>query len=177
MYWKTVHRHCSEIQWKWPAQYRPSYLAGLFNEAKKAASEKAEPKRYKGSCAEVMTAMPLLVHFIESLQDRNPNALAPLAPAIRSLTALNKVVRELFRPYSVPVTGASSADEVETLIVAHFDAHVDAYGEGFVKPKVHHGTHLPEQWRRLARVLVKDGVAIWMNCLVHERKHQSAKRS
>ena len=172
MYWKELHRYAKEIPWTWPRAYKPAYLNGLFKDSKKDASEKANPCKYKGSCSEVLAAMPIITHFAEAVLAGRNQALDLF---IDSFGKLHRVIRMLFRCFSVPLEGASTIDDVEAAILAYFIAHVAAYGDDFVKPKLHHATHIAEQARRLAAKLVKDGQAIWMNCLVHERKHQTAK--
>ena len=171
--WKDVQRYVDEVGWTWPGAYRSAYRGGLFCEAKRKASNAADPPRYKGSCSEVLTALPLLTHFAETMLCEHAARMVSMEPPIRCLTALQKVVRALFRAHSVPSADDPSANEVRALILAHFRRFTATYDSSNVKPKQHHATHIAEQGKRLAG---HDGAQrTWMNCLVHERKHKTAK--
>ena len=54
------------------------------------------------------------------------------------------------------------------LLQAHLAAHRQAYGDEYIKPKHHFGFH---------NVLAGDNDKVWLDCFVHERKHQIVKDS
>ena len=59
-------------------------------------------------------------------------------------------------------------DLLEELINRHHELFVELYPPQAVKPKWHHMLHLPEQYRRLGKII---------SCFVTERKHKIVKRA
>ena len=157
--YKTVQQF-AEADWTWPKSRQKPNIASVFNEIREKASLKDQS--FKAGAAEVLTILPLLRRFVEV-------AVAPtgqLHKEVASFLCMCRVV-DLMQAVKRDCS-ESNVRLLNAEVDSAFRLHVEAYGCGLVKPKHHYMLHLTKQAE-------SDG--IYLDCFVHERKHQVIKHS
>ena len=136
------------------------WFAQIQNKKAKKVCISIRDNQLKGMASDVLTAMPILYHFVcTCLQDWDEDK-------VESFKALYAVVAQLQR---IKVSGDCSKDatgKLARLIALHGRLFKKAYGTTAVKPKHHYAFHLPQQF-------YLDGV--YVDCFAMERMHALMK--
>jgi len=155
-------RGFAKTDWHIPRERRKS-MAHVFNDKHETSTKK--DKTFKGSASEMLVVLYMLRHFVLTV------VLVATAPSreVDSFLALCKVV-DLMQRAKARCTPAV-LDRLESAVAAFRRAHELAYGaeeEGLTKPKHHYMFHMASAARE---------IRFWLDCFVHERKHQIIKAS
>jgi hypothetical protein len=114
----------------------------------------------KGMASDVLTAMPILHHFVcNFLQDWDDDK-------VESFKALFTVTAQLQTIKFSGICSAAETRKLADLIAKHCELFKKAYGSHSVRPKHHYAFHLPDQY-------LADGV--YIDCFAMERHHQVCK--
>lgn len=136
------------------------WFAQIQNKKAKKVCISIRDNQLKGMASDVLTAMPILYHFVcTCLQDWDEDK-------VESFKALYAVVAQLQR---IKVSGDCSRDatgKLARLVARHCSLFKIAYGTQAVKPKHHYAFHLPQQF-------YLDGV--YVDCFAMERLHALMK--
>lgn len=146
-----------KASWTFPRNFREKGAAihQVFN----ASRERASTETFKASASELLTVLPLLVHFADT-------CILPsgkLAAEVESL----KLVGDMVAILQAGKAGDPDHESLKRVVHQHFQGFMRVYGEEQVKPKHHYTLHLASQLERDNMTL--DAFAL-------ERKHQSVKR-
>jgi hypothetical protein len=135
-------------------------LSDIFNESRESASRSAG--LFKGGASEVLAVYPLIRYFLEVViipQGLLPNEVASFLACCRVLDSMDLVKKN---------GGAGALAELKREVSSCLSLHVVAYGSAYIRPKHHYMMHMTRQ-------VEEDG--IWLDCFVHERKHQVIKEA
>jgi hypothetical protein len=146
--------------WSFPRSRHHGKLSDIFNESRESAGRSAE--LFKGGASEVLAVYPLLRYFLEVVII--PGGLLP--NEVASFLATCKVLD--FMDLVKKGGGAGALAELKREISSCLSLHVVAYGSAYIRPKHHYMMHMTRQ-------VEEDG--IWLDCFVHERKHQVIKEA
>ena len=142
-----------DASWQWPfqVQHIGKRCSRLFSEKRKRACQTG----WKSTCTELLTVMPLVLHFLESvvattmLLGAEIECFRKLCHAIDCIQALKH--------------GDLAFERCSIAIESSFNAFVAVYGESRLIPKFHYSLHDAAQYLRDSLVL---------DTLTVERKHQ-----
>ena len=146
-----------KADWTWPQQLKSSgkSIANVFNKVR----ERASHDHWKSGASELLTVIPLVRHFAESIVlVRHPQ----LHLHVKSLLSCFKVIDMLQDAKG----GPCNSDALSRAVKHHLDLHKSCYGEKEWKPKMHYALHIPSQ-------ILRDNMLF--DCFVVERSHQVPK--
>jgi hypothetical protein len=149
-----------DASWLFPRSRHHGRLSDIFNESRESASRSAG--MFKGGASEVLAVYPLIRYFLEVViipQGLLPNEVASFLACCRVLDFMDHVKKN---------GGAGAVAELKREVSSCLSLHVVAYGSDYIKPKHHYMMHMTRQ--------VEED-SIWLDCFVHERKHQVIKEA
>lgn len=152
--YSTMKEFCNAA---WTSPGTRKTLSEAFSDGREAASKKDE--MFKGSASEILSVYPLVRRFLETLvpSDAIPkqkSSFFAMCAVLDSMQACKVAFDE----------GLPVAMRLE--IRNFFRLHLEAYGRRHIRPKHHYMFHMLRQ-------PTED--KIWLDCFVHERKHQLTK--
>ena len=139
----------------------PGKVGDVFSEVRETSSLAAQT--FKAGASEALSACLLIRYFLEITI--MPRGLIPAE--IASFLAVCRVL-DLMDTIKTFGVGDRILRELKQEVARSLRLHVAAYGCEWVKPKHHYMIHMPRQ-------VEEDGV--WLDCFVHERKHQIIKEA
>lgn len=151
-----LREYCA--RWSFPRARKQSKISDVFSDARVSAS--AAGNSIKGGASEMLSVYCVLRRYVETV-------IAPsgrIAHHRASFLALCEVIdgmlllKHRFDPVYLRTFDAACARWVRL--------HVQCYANQFVRPKTHYMLHLSAQPR---------ADKFWLDCFVHERKHQAIK--
>jgi hypothetical protein len=153
--YSTMKEFCSAA-WGWPCT-RNTAIGEVFSEVRESSSKEAE--MFKAGASETLSVYPLVRHFLEKFVPAHLIAKERL-----SFLALCDVLDSM--------QACKAAFDVEQIysmkmgVRRFLRLHIDAHGVKYIRPKHHYMFHMFRQ-------PMED--LIWLDCFVHERKHQLTK--
>ena len=157
--WKTV-RDFVAAAWHFPGRISNVKLSDVFSDSRETASKSAEI--FKAGASEVLSVYPLLRYFAEVVVARIATCDRAVASFLACCTVLDLASMLKVGGHPDP----NLVFDFKNACVRFHEAHVRAYGDTFVKPKHHYLLHCSTQYEEDGR---------WLDCFVHERKHQVIK--
>ena len=145
-----------QSDWKWAKAHRVHKIDDVFSSAR----QKGATEGFRGSAAEILMVFPLLRYFTAKVV--LPTHKVDVA--CRSFLKMCHVIDEFLKLK----TGSSSNHRVLDLLRDFMDLHKACYGTEWIKPKHHFAFH---------NILSLQDDKVWLDCFVHERKHQVVKRA
>ena len=146
---------------------RGSGKANSLGEILSDVRENLTDASFKGMASEVLTVLPVVMAFHESITSQS--VFAPqLELAGDSLAALFLVVGQLQKIKQLEHVPEGLTLELKRLQLDHLAKHKLCYGVSYIRPKHHFMLHLEQQ-------LLRD--KILMDTFVHERRHKLLKRA
>ena len=152
-----THAHLQafvQSDWKRPKFHNVHSIADVFS----ATRQKGATEGFRGSAAEILMVFPLLRHFTTKVVLPTHK----IDVACGSFLKMCHVVDEFLKLK----VGRSSNQQVLELLKQFLDLHKACYGTDWIKPKHHFSFH---------NILSLQDDRVWLDCFVHERKHQVVK--
>ena len=140
--------------WVWPSSQPAQKIVEIFSPSR----DKGSAEGFRGSGSEILMVFPLLRYFAIRV-------LMPTEKVNAACKAFFKMCHVLDEFLKLKKGGGSN-QVVLGLMREHVDLHKAAYGTEWVKPKHHFAYH---------NVLGQQCEKAWLDCFVHERKHQVVK--
>ena len=155
IHFADMHALC-KAPWKWPVQMQHigKRCSTLFTESRKKVCQ----TNWKSTCTELLTVMPLVLHFLQSVVS-NLMLLGPEIECFRKLCHAIDCIQALKH-------GDCDFGRCHTAIEDSFNSFVEVYGTSDLLPKFHYMLHDAAQFLRDQLVL---------DTLTVERKHQEPK--
>jgi len=157
--WKGL-RDFASAAWLFPGRSSHVKLADVFSDSRETASKSAEI--FKAGASEVLSVYPILRYFAEVVVATIGSCEKVVASFLACCTVLD--LSQMLK-----VGGQNDPAlvlEFKNACSRFLGLHVFAYGREFAKPKHHYLLHCSTQYE-------EDGK--WLDCFVHERKHQVIK--
>jgi hypothetical protein len=153
--YSTMKEFCSAA-WGRPCT-RNAAIGEVFSEVRESASKDAEI--FKAGASETLSVYPVVRHFLEKfvplrLMAKERSSFLALCDILDSMQAC-KAAFDLQQLSSMKM-------QVRVFLRLHIDAH----GVKYIRPKHHYMFHMFRQ---------PEEDLIWLDCFVHERKHQLTK--
>ena len=142
--------------WKWPKVHNVHKIDDVFSQTR----QKGATEGFRASAAEILMVYPLLRYFVTEVVLPTHKIDA----ACSSFLKMCHVVDEFLKLK----TGRSSDRRVLNLFQEFLELHKSCYGNEWIKPKHHFTFH---------NILSQQDDKVWLDCFVHERKHQVVKRA
>ena len=142
--------------WAYPASRSQHKVDASFS----AAADKHSDSGFRGTGSQVLMLYPVL-RFL-ALKTVLPSKC--LDDSCHSFLAMCDLLDVCLQVRA----GSSSSAEMVASIQKHFEMHKTAYGNEYIKPKHHFAFH---------NALGKQEGDVWIDCFVHERKHQVVKQA
>ena len=140
--------------WIWPSSQAAHKIDAIFSPSR----EKGSSEGFRGSGSELLMVFPLLRYFVTKVIKPTNK----IGAACDSFLKMCHIVDEFLKLKK----GISSNQLVLGLMREHMDLHKIAYGTEWIKPKHHFAFH---------NLLSLQEDKVWLDCFVHERKHQIVK--
>ena len=159
-----LHDFLKDEGWEWPAHMssKGKQLHRIFDSYRSKSSIEAD--RLKASASECLGAYALIRHFVETRIGDSPDIIKQKNSFLAACAVLDLILLTKQQNLANPRT---TSRELRKALALHFELHLQAYGEGEIKPKHHWNLHVPDQLHR-------DGVIL--DAFIIERKHLSVKR-
>ena len=153
----AVLREWCEADWAWPKSRSKANLGEVFSDVRESASHAA--RQFKSGASETLAVYPLVRYFIEAVvpADRIVSERSSFFAACDVIDLMQSAKRKSDRLV---------LRDLLRKVGSFFEAHIRAYGQQYIRPKHHYMFHMTKQAE-------EDG--FWLDCFVHERKHQLAK--
>jgi len=145
--------------WTWPRNQAVHKISDVFS----ASAAKHAAEGFRGSASQLLMLFPLLRYFVSQV-------LLPtgkLNAACQSFCQLCQMMDE----FMLVKQGRAARDRVLPLFQRFMLLHKRAYGVDALKPKHHFGFH------NILGLADGGGDDVWLDCFVHERKHQVVKQA
>ena len=147
---------CS-ADWKWPKARGSAKVSDIFSPGREAAGSKDQ--MFKAGASEMLSVYPLIRYFLE--------VCVPADAVTKEKTSFVECCHVVDLMQGVKQHGGLHLlPDLKARIRSFFRSHVDAYADELVRPKHHYMWHMTKQ-------VDEDG--FWLDCFVHERKHQLTK--
>ena len=150
-------REFGDADWRFPKGRSKTRMADIFSDVREAAGWR--DKVFKAGASETLCAYPILRHFLEVV-----TPCSCIQKERASFIAACRVVDLMQAAKSGQCRLAVPA--LKRAVRVFFQRHLQAYGQELVRPKHHDMLHTTRQAE-------EDG--FWLDCFVHERKHQLIK--